>query len=390
MKIAHLICRFPPYYGGMGRVAFEQVNRLTTQGHQVTVFTLAPTCGAGFTLSQPDKLDLTKYNFEIKYLKAWPRFGNGGFCPQLLRQLKDYDVVQLHYPFFGAQEILWLTKKLKLIRAKIVIFYHMDATFSSWLLKLLSLKSLLIRANLFKTADKICCASLDYVQHSKIRKIYKINQHKFIEIPFGSNQSTDNFNLTRIAKIKQQHQLTSDNKIVLFVGSLDAAHYFKGVPVLINAVHKLNNKNTKLIIVGNGNLQAEFIKQAEKLNIIQQVIFANDINDQDLANYYYLSDVVVLPSTTPAEAFGLVLVEAKTFAKPVIGSNLPGVRGVVGQSGLVVQPGSVDDLADKINKILSDSVLAEKLGKLAQQEVVEKYNWEKHVTELNSIYTALK
>jgi len=376
MRIAHLVCRFPPYIGGMGQVAFEQVNRLANQGHQVTVF----------TLQQKSKLNLSKYNFKIKYLLSFPRWGNGGFCPQLFWQLRNFDIIQLHYPFFGAQEILWLAKKLKLTQAKLVIFYHMDATFESYLLKALSLKSLLIRANLFKIAGQICCASLDYVQHSKTKKIYQRYQDKFAEIPFGSNQSPGSVKLDKLTQLKSNLKLDSKNKVILFVGGLDSAHYFKGVLVLINSLYKLKDTNIKLIIVGAGNLRSKYEQQVGKLDMIKQVVFTGYINSNKLPYYYALADVVVLPSTTPAEAFGLVLVEAKAFAKPVIGSDLPGVRDVVGKGGLIVKPGDSDDLADKLEQILSNQTLAEKFSKSAQQEVSEKYNWDKHIAKLIQIY----
>ncbi len=376
MRIAHLVCRFPPYTGGMGQVAFEQVNRLSIQGHQVTIF----------TLQQKNKLSLSKYNFKIKYLTAWPGWGNGGFCPQLLWQLKNFDIIQLHYPFFGVQEILWLAKKLKLTQAKLVIFYHMDATFNNWLLKILSLKSLLIRHSLFKMADYICCASIDYVQHSKINNIYQRYPSKFIEIPFGSNQSTDLVNPIELNHLKYNLMLDAKDKIILFVGGLDSAHYFKGISVLIDALYKLKDKNIKLIIVGTGNLRSNYEQQVKKLGIIKQVFFVGYINSDKLSNYYALADIVVLPSTTSAEAFGLVLVEAKSFAKPVIGSDLPGVRDVVGQGGLTVKPGDSDDLADKLNQILNNSILIKKFSKFAQQETKEKYNWNKHTSKLIQIY----
>ncbi len=108
MKIAHLVCKFPPYHSGMGTVAFEEAARLSEMGHDVTVF----------TLSQKENSNPAEINFKIKYLTAFPRFGNGGFCPQIIGQLKSFDIIQLHYPFFGAQEILWLGKKLGLINEK--------------------------------------------------------------------------------------------------------------------------------------------------------------------------------------------------------------------------------------------------------------------------------
>ncbi len=376
MRIAHLVCRFPPYAGGMGQVAFEQASRLAKHGHQVTVF----------SLSQKEILNPRRLNFKVKYLPAFPRLGNGGFCPQILWQLKGFDIIQLHYPFYGVQEFLWLGKKLGLIKGRLVIFYHMDSSFNSWLLKILSFKSRLIRNSLLKTGERVCCASLDYLKHSSLSKFYRRYSDKFIEIPFGSNQTVQAIQTDKLLAFKNNLGAQSKEKIVLFVGGLDPAHYFKGVPVLIEAIHKLKNSRIKLVIVGDGNLRDDFERQAKGLGLVGQVFFAGRVNSSELPYYYAAADVVVLPSTTKAEAFGLVLVEAKTFGKPVIGSDLPGVRDVVGESGLTAKPGDANELAEKIETILTDQTLADKFSRLALQEVKEKYNWDKHVSCLEQVY----
>ena len=323
----------------------------------------------------------------VKYLKAFPRVGNAGFSPQLLRALRKFDIIQLHYPFYGAQEFVWLGKKLGLYKkAKLIIWYHMDASFKNIFLKASHWKTWFIQKSLFKQADKICSASLDYIQNSKIKKLYQKYPAKFIQIPFGTNQNPASINKESAKKLKSQLGIGAPDKTILFVGGLDSAHYFKGIPILINAIHKLNNKNIKLIIVGEGNLRDDYKRQVAGLNLTKQVIFTGHIEQKELGYYYFISDLTVLPSTTQAEAFGLVLIEAKTFGKPVIGSALPGVRDVVGESGLTVKPGDADDLAEKIKKILRDKKLYDKFSRQAITEVKEKYNWDKHIQKLNQIY----
>ncbi len=376
MRIAHLVCRFPPYTGGMGQVAFEQVNRLAKRGHQLTVF----------TLSQKKILNPRQLNFQVRYLSAFPRLGNAGFCPQILWQLKEFDLIQLHYPFYGLQELLWLGKKLGLIKGRLIIFYHMDASFGSWLLEILSFKSRLIKNSLFNMAERVCCASLDYLKHSSLAKFYHQHRDKIVEIPFGSNQTGQLIQADKLLAFKNDLGIKSGEKVVLFVGGLDPAHYFKGVPVLIEAIHKLKNSRIKLVIVGDGNLRDDFERQTKGLGLVGQVFFAGRVNSSELPYYYAAADVIVLPSTTKAEAFGLVLVEAKTFGKPVIGSDLPGVRDVVGGSGLTAKPGDANELAEKIETILTDQTLADKFSRLALQEVKEKYNWDKHVSCLEQVY----
>jgi glycosyltransferase involved in cell wall biosynthesis len=393
MKIAHLVCKFPPYRAGMGAVAYEEVNRLADLGHEVTVFTL----GDKHDTPHPDLASgssptLGEHRFRVEYLKAFPRLGNGGFCPQIIKKLKEFDIIHLHYPFFGAQEVLWLGRKLGLIKAKLVITYHMDASFNGWLTKILSFKSWLIRSSLFKSAAYIFCASLDYVEHSQIKNIYRKRKEKFIEIPFGASHSPDNISRPRLEEIKQQLRWQPNVKNILFVGNLDRAHYFKGVDILLQSFAKLinlqlsNYQIIKLSIIGDGDLRSAYEQQAKELNIAERVIFTGRISDADLACYYYLSDVVVLPSTTSAEAFGLVLVEAESFGKPVIGSDLPGVRSVVGEAGLLVKPGDIDDLAEKLKIILTNENLRQKFSLAGLNQVKEKYNWDEHVCRLNSLY----
>jgi glycosyltransferase involved in cell wall biosynthesis len=88
------------------------------------------------------------------------------------------------------------------------------------------------------------------------------------------------------------------------------------------------------------------------------------------------------------EAFGLVLLEAMACGKPIIASNLPGVRTVCedGVNGLLVKPGDAADLAKKLALILSDDELAARLGEAGLQRVKEKYNWKKVAEEHLKVY----
>jgi glycosyltransferase involved in cell wall biosynthesis len=102
--------------------------------------------------------------------------------------------------------------------------------------------------------------------------------------------------------------------------------------------------------------------------------------------------VVVLPSINQGEAFGLVLLEAMACSKPVIASNLPGVRSVFknGNQGLLVKPGDVKDLVKKIKVILTDDQLAKRMGRAGRSLVINKYTWDKVGRRLDIIYHYVK
>ncbi|MGD9644486.1 MAG: glycosyltransferase family 4 protein [Pirellulales bacterium] len=99
------------------------------------------------------------------------------------------------------------------------------------------------------------------------------------------------------------------------------------------------------------------------------VPFQSDVSDLLAA-----SDVVVLPSNE--ESFGLVLVEAAAFARPVIATRTQGPAEIVvdGVTGLLVSPGDAPALAQAMRSLLDDATLRERLGKAAADRAVEHFS----------------
>jgi glycosyltransferase involved in cell wall biosynthesis len=365
MKIAHVICTFPPYKGGMGNVAYEQAKELANLGHEVTVFT------PSYSKEKQD------FNFNVVRLKSLIKFGNAAFLPQLIYRLRKFDVVQLHHPFFGATEIVWLAKKLGLIK-KLVVFCHMEFIPKNLFFRFFWLPDRIILKSLLNSSSKVVVSSLDYVRQLSIKKYFEKNKEKFVEIPFGSQ-----FNLPELKEKK-------GNKNILFVGALDKAHNFKGVDILLksfkNVLSKVND--IKLNIVGGGDMKEEYIKQAKDLEIINKISFSGRVSDEELKEYYSNCDFFVLPSIDSGEAFGLVLVEAMSFAKPVIASNLPGVRTVCrdNENGFLIEPGNMQDLTEKMLKLIKDNDLVNEMGKKSREIVEKEYTWPVHVKKLEEVF----
>jgi len=366
MRIAQITCVFPPYKSGISNVAYDFSEMLAETGNEITVFTP----NRGQTLEE-------KHNFKIILLKPWLKMGLGAFLPQLSFKLPDFDIVYLYYPFFGTAEVVWLTKILFGKKFKLIINFLMDVDSSSFLFKILSLPTRIIRNSLFKRADIITYASLDYLKHSDIANIYKKYPAKFKEIPYGVD--TDKFS----PAIKKDSQI----KNILFVGALDKAHYFKGVNILLKAISRFQISDFRFQIVGDGDLKTSYEKLAEKLDIKDRVEFLGKISDEELPRIYQQADLLVLPSINKNEAFGLVLLEAMACGVPVIASDLPGVRTVFedGRQGLLCKPGDVSDLKNKIEEILADEEKRKIMGKEARILALEKYSWKKIGRKLNDI-----
>ena len=178
---------------------------------------------------------------------------------------------------------------------------------------------------------------------------------RLVELPFGVD----------VKRFVQKKETDFKNETTfLFVGGLNRAHYFKGVEHLISAKCKV--KSAKLLIVGDGDLRSYYRDLAGRLGVHNDVIFAGKSSDEDLPQYYNLANVVVLPSIDKSEAFGIVLTEAMACGKPVIASDLPGVRSVVEHeaNGFLVEPKNENILAEKINLILLSRELRKKFGKI--------------------------
>jgi len=422
MKIVIITSTFPPYKGGMGNSAYEIAKILNTSENKVTVFTLKHK-------NTVETRHASSLPMRIVQIKPFLSFGfkNGGFIPQLYKYLKkghtviareqgdrsnpdeittsssaplrtsrndnSFDIIYLHYPFFGGAEIIWLYKLLHPSfakatdckhKTKLIIHFHMDTPALSGLAKFLSIPSLLIRKSLFKHADKIISASLDYVQHSSIKEYYNKWPEKFIEIPFGVHLNKFHplpHDIPDLQELRKKYEIKKEDKVIMFLGALDEAHKFKGIDILLRAmsVVKCQVSNVKCLICGDGNKRADYEKLAKELKIDKQIIFIGRVPDEDLVKYYNLADVFVLPSTDQSEAFGIVLLEAMACGLPVIASDLPGVRSVFenNKQGLRVIPSDTKDLSNKLNQLLSSPEKIDQMGRAARELVEQKYDWEK-------------
>ncbi|HLU40167.1 MAG TPA: glycosyltransferase, partial [Planctomycetota bacterium] len=131
--------------------------------------------------------------------------------------------------------------------------------------------------------------------------------------------------------------------------------------------------------------------QAVALGLGERARFLGGLADADLPDAYRAADVVVLPSVGRGEAFGLVALEAAACARPVVASDLPGVRTVVreGATGKLVPPGDVGALAEALADLLADAARAQALGTAARTRVEAELTLEHALDRLLASYARL-
>lgn len=377
MKIAQVVSTFPPYKGGMGNVAFHYSLELSKRGHVVDVCT-----------PRHRRQQAELHTFRVRGLSAWWQVGNGSLMPQLLWKLRGYDVVHLHYPFFGSDVFVALARRLGLIR-RLVVTYHMDIVGRGLLGWYCRWHNRYLLPWVIASADRVIVTSRDYATAGILAPLVRRRPEAFIDIPLGANvaifhpQPPDEPLISTLA-------LPPGQPVLLFVAALDAAHYFKGLHLLLPALRRLRHPAT-LLVVGRGPLRAQYETQARALGVADHVRFVGYVSDFDLARYYNLADVFVLPSVDTSEAFGLVYVEAMACAKPVIGPRLPGVRTVIddGVTGLLVDPGNEDDIVQALDSLLADPAYRQRLGAAGLAKVQQRYTWPLVAERVEEVYRVI-
>ena len=115
----------------------------------------------------------------------------------------------------------------------------------------------------------------------------------------------------------------------------------------------------------------------------QRIITPGFVSDEDLVTLYSGAAVYVHPSWY--EGFGIMILEAFAAGVPVVTSNVSSLPEVVGDAGLLVDPYSVDDIATKVDQILSDEELANSLRERGFERVKE-FSWSKMAAATLEIY----
>lgn len=379
MKIAQIVCAFPPYAGGISQSAYR-LGEILAREHTVTTFTLAP--------RHEHAPQNTSLKQRVVFLRPRIRAGHGAFPLGLLVRLFSYETIYFHYPFFGADAIILFLSLLNK-KQRLIIHYHMDTPALPGYKQLFALPSRFLLPRLLRRAEKIIVSSRDYADNGQLSIVSKLHAHKIKAIPFGvetdifrpkinkkNNPGADR--AAAIVNFVTRRFIKRGGHTLLFVGGLDGAHYFKGLSILLQAM-KLVGRNLSLNIVGEGDLRHQYETEAARLGLKQQVHFLGRISEDELIRQYQNADALILPSINSHEAFGLVLIEAMACGLPVIASNLPGVRSVFqdGQQGLVCEPGNARDLATKIALLTQDENKRQAMAQAARTLAEEKYGWEK-------------
>lgn len=194
-----------------------------------------------------------------------------------------------------------------------------------------------------------------------------------------------------VARMGQQAHVDYPLPMILSVGRLVEK---KGFPFLLQAAAILHGRGLpfELVIVGDGPMRDELERLTGGLGLRDKVVFAGPLTQEQLAHVYRRADAFCLASIVAknGERDGLpnVILEAMAFGVPVVATNLAGIPEAVvdGETGLLAAPGSPQELATQLERVLSDEQLRTRLTQNAQRLVEDEFDLMKNTVRLGGLF----
>jgi glycosyltransferase involved in cell wall biosynthesis len=187
-------------------------------------------------------------------------------------------------------------------------------------------------------------------------------------------------------RLRESLEIPDDGFIFLSVGRLDPQ---KGQANLLRAFQQIaaSNPNLYLAIAGDGPLGDELKQLSVELGIDKQVRFLG--RRKDIGACLEMADVFVFPSLF--EGLPLALVEAMFKKLPCIVSRIDTLLEVISdeESGLLVTPGSVEELAQAMTRLYTDPERRKMLGLNAYQVALERFNQQTTIPQWESLYDSI-
>ena len=358
---------FPPYPGGIAQWAAGVANSLAKLGNDIKVITR-------FREKYSDTLQ--EWKFLVQYVQGnhWKQLRSWYWYKSLNGLLKEGALPDLIIATtWNCSRGLLATSKKKKIKF-ITVAHGLEVTRKMSYIK----KKWLSRT--LKKSDYVISVS-NFTRH-RILEMYPVDSQKILVFPNGVDLSIFIPQLDTL-RLKKKHDL-KEEKIILTLARVVER---KGHDKVIEAIPAVLKKVPKLKYIIAGSYEKKYYRKLQKLiedlKLREVVIFTGYIQPYEIPHYYNLCDVYIMPSREPensgdAEGFGITYLEANACEKPVIGGNSGGVGDAIvdGETGFLVNPDNVDEIANKLFLLLSDPQLAQKLGKNGRDRIKKSYTWD--------------
>nr|WP_218192539.1 glycosyltransferase family 4 protein [Pseudomonas sp. K2I15] len=367
MKVLHFFkTYYPDSMGGIEQVIFQLAEGCIKHGVESEVLSLSR-AGAvrgrkvANHLAHCSRLDM--------------QVASTGFSLSAFKDFKELarnaDIVHYHFPW----PYMDLVHFASGVNKPSIVTYHSDIVKQKFLLRLYNP----LMNRFLNSVDSIVASSPNYVESSPVLQNFK---DKISVIPFGLEKDTY---VTPSAEKLAFWRNRLGSRFFLFVGAL---RYYKGLNFLLDAAHQTN---LPVVILGSGPLEAELKQQAERFGV-SNVHFLGGLPDEDKCALLSLCYALVFPSHLRSEAFGISLLEAAMYGKPMISCEIGTGTSYINiseETGVVIPPRNSSALAEAMLRLWSNSELAEAMGAAAAIRCEKHFAVESMVSSYSDLYRSL-
>ena len=293
---------------------------------------------------------------------------------------EHFDIIHTHSPFTMGQYAIHLGKKYNIpVVATLHTQYHKD--FERALHGFTPVVKTLLKeiVKVYKHADSVWTVS---EASKKYLRIYGYKGNIEV-IRNGTDYVYPDNSLELIEKINKKYNLYNQENVFIFVGRMA---FYKNLKFLCESLKKVKDKNIdfKMLFVGGGFDLEELKKYAESLNLLNNIIFTDNIKDRALLQGYYLrADLLLFPSTFDMASIAQCEAAAHKLPSLVI-KNSCSAEGVIdGYNGFI----SRESRTEYANKIISICSQKEKLKEIGENAYKTLYRtWDMVAKEVYNKY----
>lgn len=375
-------------HGGADESIYDISIELHKLGHEITIFSIGSEVKTQYE-SPLDGLELYRFPVLKLPLINIPTSLKGFFSPKFLKLKKNFYFDIIHAKAGsppGGEAALYYKKKFHCPMV-LDIGGPQNPQWGS-IIRKISMKIYLIfmYSKVLRDTDIIVMNSKEQLKDDTTIIPYK-DKIRFIQkgLNFDFFSECDDFFIENLANI---NEIRKNNKIILFVGSLEQ---LKGIHILIKAFNKIVDKYSKLVLViaGQGRMKKELDLLVKNLNLSDKVFFVGYLDKISLKKLYHIADLFVLPSMS--ESFPRVLLEAMASGTPCLASDINAHIATLGYGkvGFTAKCFNVEDFTEKIDNFFNHDDEWYEKERIKSKRYAEKFSWEKTAKELENVYEML-
>jgi glycosyltransferase involved in cell wall biosynthesis len=351
IKVLHVYRTYFPDLPGGVQEAIRQISAATEIfGVESRIFVLSPT-------PSPQKIDRPEGRVTRSQSWAAPASCDiGGYnALKSFREEVDWaDVIQYHFPWPFADVLHFMGR----VRKPAVMTYHSDIVRQ----RVLGSFYAPLMKRMLGSMNAVVATSPTYALTSTVLTSC-VSPERLKTIPLGIADYRD-----CLVDVQSEYELLDRCSVrdKPFVLALGAMRYYKGFHTLVEAALTIN---APIVIAGSGP-EEQSLKNLAAEKGATNVIFVGQISDKEKISLLRNCNVFALPSHLRSEAFGMVLVEASMFGKPMVSCEIGSGTSYVnkhGETGFVVHPESPNHFSDAVNSLLSNRSLEVKMGLAARK-----------------------